>query len=675
MLIHKNPQLICQQINDDYFVCVNPLTKNGIKVISVTQKKILDLFETNIDTEEIAKMTGYEEEQIKKFATILSDKNIVNFSWKFEHDRREKEPAKLDIRIHTTDKCNLRCTYCYIQTKETNKDMDMETQDVLLENIRETVRSHNLKRVRLRFSWWEPTLVIDKRAEKLSVLQEDLKKMGCKLVVSLLTNGTLLDDKKIDLIKEKKRSIGISLDGIWEYQDKNRAYVHGKGSFDDIKGNIDNALKKWLRPGIMTVVSNENLDGLPALTEYLVSQNLHFRYSFIQGKENLDQQKTIEVMEKCYDILGNAIENGYSFSQYHKLCDLKFLQPYMKTCWSGLSGGWIYIDWWVFFCHTQFGQEGKEIGNIHNEKDLLAMVSRHNEQDESLSEECKTCEHHYVCTGWCPLEREWGKDPHCEIYKRLIPKVYTLLGKERLYNILLQEKNVLAKDISEIAQNIDFWSNTKIVPICSKDMLQKIQQQDLGMDYRAKIASQEGFWSMLEGLAFDKDRIRTQVFALVKEEIPIGIVSFVILPKIHIKNQQYFQKGQDGIKKIPAQEAYGWELPDFSIVVGWTKMIDNYRGKFVMQRLSLLEKILEKLKKEAPENTRIEIQAEGQMKSNKNDDSYISYDQLSLDKDMIGKNSKDSSSTVKFAKYLWLKQLDDIFGSRSLGPVFFQKIR
>gem|GEM_PF-1858862 len=30
--------------------------------------------------------------------------------------------------------------------------MDMETQDVLLENIRETVRSHNLKRVRLRFS-------------------------------------------------------------------------------------------------------------------------------------------------------------------------------------------------------------------------------------------------------------------------------------------------------------------------------------------------------------------------------------------------------------------------------------------------------------------------------------------------------------------------------------------
>jgi len=93
-------------------------------------------------------------------------------------------------------------------------------------------------------------------------------------------------------------------------------------------------------------------------------------------------------------------------------------------------------------------------------------------------------------------------------------------------------------------------------------------------------------------------------------------------------------------------------LPDFSIVVGWTKMIDNYRGKFVMQRLSLLEKILEKLKKEAPENTRIEIQAEGQMKSNKNDDSYISYDQLSLDKDMIGKNSKDSSSTVKFAKYL-----------------------
>lgn len=434
MIIHKNPHLICEPIDAEYYVCINPLITSWLKIITKVQKDILDLFENSIDLSELATLSWYETEDIKKYVNILSANDIVNFSWNFEHSQWNNTPNTLNLRVHTTDKCNLRCSYCYIHTKETFGDMDENTIDRLFTNIIETTKIHELDTVTLRLSWWEPTIVFKKRMDKLISLKNELETHGCILKIAFLTNWTIINEQQMDYIKDNKFWIAVSLDWIWEYHDQTRCYVGWKWSFQQVEKNIDELVKKWLKPNIMTVISNNNLDWLVDLTKFLIWKNLPFRYSFVQW-EDMDQTKLLEVMNQCYDVLEKAIDVGYKFSALHKLCDLKFLNPYFQTCMCWFSWWAVYLDGGMYFCHVNFWEEQNN-WNIHTTTDLLDLISKWTDKLSELSEDCKTCNYQYICTGGCPVERRDWKDPHCNAYKVLIPRVYQLLWKEKLLKIL-----------------------------------------------------------------------------------------------------------------------------------------------------------------------------------------------------------------------------------------------
>lgn len=212
-----------------------------------------------------------------------------------------------------------------------------------------------------------------------------------------------------------------------------RHFKNGEGSFDIVVRNIEKLLSHGIHPMIMTVVSNNNVEGLPELTKFLISHNLAFRYSFVQF-ESLDIKKVVIQMKMCFDILSEAIDHGYQFSKKFNLCDLKFLSPTVQTCSNGFSGAAAYVDGDIYFCHTHFGYKPK-IGSVFENTDLIHMLQEGSYYGENISNDCINCKLKYVCTSGCPLERECGKDPHCTAYKELVPIVYKLMGKERLYRI------------------------------------------------------------------------------------------------------------------------------------------------------------------------------------------------------------------------------------------------
>lgn len=434
MELYKNPHLICEQINEEYYVCVNPLTKDWVKIITSIQKRILDLFEKHINIHELSEVSWYDKESLEKCANILSQKNIVNFSWIFEHDKRINTPNTLNLWVHTTDKCNLRCWYCYITTKDTHEDMDEEVTDILIRNIIETSKKHNLHKVTLRLSWWEPSIVFKKRMKKIDFLRQELKNHQCKLWIAFLTNGTIINEEQMEYIKGNKLGIAVSLDWIWEYHDKNRFYINGKGCFNDVEKKLEEMIEKWLKPTIMTVISNENMDWLVELTEFLIKKNLPFRYSFVQWKE-LDQEKLLTTMNQCYDLLEKATDDWYKFSELHKLCDLKFLSPYFQTCICWFSWWAIYLDGGMYFCHVNFWDQDNN-GNIRDNKDIFELIAKWKDKLSKLSEDCINCHYQYICTWWCPVERKDWKDPHCNTYRALIPRVYKIIGKEKVFKIL-----------------------------------------------------------------------------------------------------------------------------------------------------------------------------------------------------------------------------------------------
>ena len=435
MKIYKNKNLIISRINDDFYSVVNPFVKNGLRVINKYQHDVLMQIDDGTSLDVLENNTGFDRESLMNFCMMLQEQNILSFSNEFYSVADEStDPINFTLWVHTTNNCCLRCSYCNIHTLGENSKMSIEVIERLCYKIEETVRKNGFRSVVLRLAGGEPLLQWMDWKYFMRDLKVRLAKINCSLKIVLLSNLVLLNEEIIDWIKTDNIGISVSFDGIGLYQDRARHFKDGSGSFNIVVKNLDKLLENGIHPMILTVVSNNNVEGLPDLTRFLIGKNLSFRYSFVQFEE-LDLEKVINKLKECLCILSEAIDNGYQFTKNFNLCDLKFLNPYVQTCSNGLTGAAVYVDGDIYFCHTHFGFR-PQIGSIFSDKDLTQMFREGTYYNDDVAKDCQTCNLRYVCTSGCPLERENGKDPHCDAYKELVPIVYNLMGKERLYRIL-----------------------------------------------------------------------------------------------------------------------------------------------------------------------------------------------------------------------------------------------
>jgi uncharacterized protein len=266
-------------------------------------------------------------------------------------------------------------------------------------------------------------------------MQQKFKEIGSEFSASFLTNLTYLTEEIVEFAKINKVGFGVSLDGFDFYHDFTRKFHNGKGSFDVVEKNLQVLKDNGIKPSISTVVTGENMEGLPALTEYLIEKNLHFRYSIVRG-ESINRDRLSNLLTESYHIMENAIEKGWDFSNLHTLCDLKPSELGFQTCASGFSGGAVYVDGGVYFCHVQFGADEKVNGSIFEENsDMLDLIERGSNYVGGRSDDCQTCNYKHVCTSGCPIYRVDGKDPNCGIYHEFLPIIYKLMGKQKLITI------------------------------------------------------------------------------------------------------------------------------------------------------------------------------------------------------------------------------------------------
>lgn len=432
-IYNKAAHLIELSLDDEFTLLVNPYLTDGLKIINKSQLDVFRKFDGKKDISIIAKECKKEIKQINDFIIILNEKKLIEDNDKSEEPIFENFDKSIDFWVHTTDSCNLRCQYCYIHTKDSKNSIESPLIDKFLKKIIETVISKELKLVSLRLAGGEPFIQFKLWKSYILDLKRELQNYNCDLRIAFLTNLTLLSNEIIDFIKSENIGIGISLDGLNEYQNKARPFASGKGSYDVIYNNILKLIENNIHPSIMTVVSNDNLDGLVDFTKFLVSLNLPFRYSLVQA-DNFDYKKAFTVFRQVYTYLETEIDKGYSFEKNHKLCDLKLKDIFFQTCGAGLNTGTIYSDGNIYFCQQQVGSD-KFLDSINSKEDLMDIIEKGKHFNGELSSECQECKFKYICTGGCPLIRVDGKSPSCDFYKEFIPINLKLIGKERLNHI------------------------------------------------------------------------------------------------------------------------------------------------------------------------------------------------------------------------------------------------
>lgn len=421
-----NPDFIFEKLDDNYYFGFNPQLENSLTLYTETQFNLINKIVKN---EEILIS-----ENGNNFIQKLKQSKIINETGFLENNETTYLIKTLNMWLHTTDNCNCNCNYCYIRNKGSNF-ISNELYLILTEKIIKTIKKYNLNSVRIRIAGGEPTLVNNWKSfiEKLSI---ELQKLKCELYPVILTNGTFIDNDLIDFLKRTKVRISISVDGLNNYQNINRPLINGENSFSFVEKSINLLTQNKLPFNVSIVITNESIDGLIEFTKYLLNYNCSIKYSLVEQK-NLNHEKVINILTKCYKLIETAIDKGYRMFYLHRFCDLHFDDFQKQTCNSGAEGITFSSNGDLYFCQKHIGVENP-IGNINDDVDLISIAQRGSNYytDNKYSKECNLCSYKKICTAGCPLERVAGKDIYCEIYKTIIPIIFRLKAKDKLHKLL-----------------------------------------------------------------------------------------------------------------------------------------------------------------------------------------------------------------------------------------------
>jgi uncharacterized protein len=142
---------------------------------------------------------------------------------------------KLEVILKVTERCNIDCSYCYYFNSE-NKDFEYKPAHIsettilsLINFLKQAIIDHKLKEIRIDIHGGEPLMLKKERFVKMvKILRESLDNY-VHLTLHVQSNGILIDDEWIEIFKDFKIQVRISLDGTEEDNDLNRVDHHGKG--------------------------------------------------------------------------------------------------------------------------------------------------------------------------------------------------------------------------------------------------------------------------------------------------------------------------------------------------------------------------------------------------------------------------------------------------------------
>ncbi|MCK8491776.1 radical SAM protein [Spirosoma sp. RP8] len=437
----KSPALLLRPIDEEYSYAVNCSFPHSLRILNRTQRDILKAIDNQTSLSDLSSTLAIPADMLEGFLRLLSQTEIIRFDDQFSRPQKPDSPKSLNFWIHTTNSCNLSCSYCYISTLNTTGGMPDATRQQLLEKMVDTARQRKIKNIKLRLAGGEPLGQFKSWKTFIPEARKALSEVGCNLDFSFITNLTILTDEILEFSIEHGISYGVSLDGLGSYNDATRTFRSGRGSFDIIDRNLRKLLSQQIVVSVNTVITDTNLQGLPDLTRYMIDLDVPFRYSIVKG-EAINSQLLENSLLECYAIMEAAIQTGWRFSNRHQFCDLKPNELGFQTCASGFSGGAIYVDGTVNYCHVHFG-DATELSHslFSDEMDLVDMIEQGSHYEAMKSTDCQSCRYKSVCTSGCPVYRIDGKDPQCSIYHKFIPLIYGLQAKERLK--LLKEYQIV----------------------------------------------------------------------------------------------------------------------------------------------------------------------------------------------------------------------------------------
>jgi len=324
------------------------------------------------------------------------------------------------------NQCNLRCSYCY--TVPEKRQTFMTTQ-VLEQVIKSIVVLDPLP----IFFWsgGEPLLIGREFFERVLTFQFNY----CgdrRFINSLQTNGILLDRNWVNFLKEHNFQIGISWDG---HASSARVTVDGQNVTEKIWKAIELCLSEGLNFGVITVVTQQNVEQLPQIAEILYSKgikNLLFKPYIGSVKDlSLNPLSYAKVMCTLLDLWIETGDRDWVLEPLYSF--LQALSGNLEGIGCGLvnnCGNFLTIEYDGKITCCDFVTQPFVFGDVY-ETDLKEISSnlvykKFIASVRKRMKKCLICSWQHICGGGClhyrdfnKLSQKWGEYILCDATKEI----------------------------------------------------------------------------------------------------------------------------------------------------------------------------------------------------------------------------------------------------------------
>ncbi len=344
----------------------------------------------------------------------------------------------LSAWLHITDRCNLRCSYCYLP--HLPKDMPLTIGRAAIDATFRSAVRHQYAQVKLKYAGGESLLRFKHICTLHRYACQVARECGIALTGVILSNGTLLHHEHLSEMRTLGLQLMISLDGVGVDHDQQRPDLHGRGSFTETERGISLALTHGVIPDISITVTGKNGAALPTLMAWILERDLPFHINFYREHDlsatyedlRCEDMQLIAHMQAAYQIIESHLPRR---SLLNALLDrANGMSPHQHVCGAGRSYLVFDVNGQVSKCQMQMDYT---VTDAYTEDPLHLVRSdsigvRNISVDDKI--ECQVCTWKQWCTGGCPLVtfRTTGRydvqSPNCTLYKTLFPAVIRLEG-------------------------------------------------------------------------------------------------------------------------------------------------------------------------------------------------------------------------------------------------------
>jgi uncharacterized protein len=358
------------------------------------------------------------------------------------------ESIPITYFLFPTNGCNLRCTYCYANNKPGK--MTKETMHQVLRWLFE-VDSH--KNITCHFFGGEPIVMWDMMVDMIKIGTEMAKSNGMTVNWGMTTNGTLLDEDRLQWIVQNMRKGNpflLSIDGRPETHNKHRVLAGGKPTHHLIP--VDRILELFPRLECRPTIEPDTAKDW--FEDFCYLRNKGFKHIAIEP--DFECEWTVEQMNDYEETLRKLGQYYIYAKKLGKPMYMKFIDmvvgsingtspPTGRVCGVAWNSAGIDHRGKLYACqrYTSYNDPAKyAIGDVWNGWDEFKLFEtqllfRENiDGDATRGYNCNTCSIKNFCYKGCNAANcKWNKTreialpTYCELTKREVRVALSVLNE------------------------------------------------------------------------------------------------------------------------------------------------------------------------------------------------------------------------------------------------------